>query len=121
MRKDQYLKTYTNEASFTIATNRYINANYPHLRKFYFHIPNESATNAIIRIKLFNMGVLPGVPDFIFLKPQMWFMELKMPKGILSFKQKLLHEIWASNGVEIEICRTAEEVVETMAKQCGDV
>lgn len=115
MTKEAFVNTtYQSEDAFTIATHRYINANYPQLRHMYFHVPNESATNKITRIKLWNMGVLAGVPDFIFVFPYLWCMELKLPNGTISPKQRALHELWRSNGIVVEVCRTAAEVVQIM-------
>jgi len=115
MTKEQYLShNYLSEDQFTIATNRFINANYPELRHFYFHVPNESNTNAATRIKLFNTGVLAGVPDFCFILPYLWFIELKMLNGAISTKQKQLHKLWKDNGIIVEVCRTAQEVVDVL-------
>lgn len=115
MNKEQYLQQqFTNEDHFIITTNRYINANYPELRHMYFHVPNESNTNATTRIKLFNTGVLAGVPDLCFIFPYLWFIELKMPNGQLSGKQKELHKLWKDNGITVEVCRTAQEVVKVL-------
>lgn len=112
MTKEAFLAAkFTNENQFTAATHLYINANYPKLRHFYAHIPNESATNDAIRIKLSAMGILPGFPDFIFVYPKLWFLELKMPNGTLSPKQKQLHQLWASVGLTVVVCRNAEEVI----------
>jgi hypothetical protein len=107
---------FNNENVFTAATNRYINANYPELRHFYFHVPNESATNDLMRIKLMGMGVLPGVPDFIFIWPKLWFLELKQPKGIISPKQKDLHQRWAQKGLIVHIARNGQEVCNVLDK-----
>lgn len=113
MTTEQYLTTsYKNEDQFTAATNRYISANYPWLRHFYFHVPNESASSDVMRIKLSAMGVLPGVPDFLFIKPFFFAIELKMPKGVLSAKQQKLIELWRQSGVPVAVCRSADEVVE---------
>lgn len=102
---------FSNENQFQAGTNRFINANFPELRHFYFHIPNESATSDQMRMKLSAMGVLPGVPDIIFLKPTTWFIELKMAKGTLSERQKHLHKIWESIGIKIFVCRTPLDVI----------
>lgn len=118
MTKEKFINTvYGSEDAFTIATHRYINANYPQLRHMYFHVPNESATNKITRIKLWNMGVLAGVPDFIFVFPYLWCMELKLPNGTISPKQRALHELWRSKGITVEVCRTAAEVVQLLNNQ----
>lgn len=92
---------FKNEADFQIATNRFINANFPELRHFYFHIPNESATSDLMRLKLHSMGILPGVPDFCFLLPHTWFLELKLPNGKLSEKQLSLHSLWKSKNIPV--------------------
>lgn len=100
------------EDDFQIMSNRYINANFPDIRHFYFHVPNESATSDAMRMKLFAKGVLPGVPDFIFLKPKTWAIELKMPNGTVSPKQKALQKLWFTQcGIETFICRTPADVV----------
>lgn len=117
MTKHEYLSaTFKSEDEFTIATHRFINANYPELRHFYFHVANESATSLAMRVKLSNMGVLAGVPDFVFILPKTWFMELKMPNGAISPKQKKLHELWRSKGIIIEIARSSKEVVDILER-----
>jgi len=111
MTKPQYLTAnFRSEDEFTAATHRFINANYPELRHFYFHIPNESATNALTRIKLANMGVLAGVPDLCFIFPKTVFIELKMPNSALSPKQKALHKLWTSRGIEVYSAFSARDV-----------
>lgn len=112
MTKEQFLTTpYSNEDQFTAATHRYINANYPELRHFYFHVPNESATSDAMRLKLAAMGVLPAVPDFVFIKPKLAFLELKMPNGTLSPKQKALHKLWLENGFFVYTAYSPLEVI----------
>lgn len=119
MTKEKFINTsYASEDAFTIDTHRYINANFPHLRHLYFHVANESATNKMTRIKLFNMGVLAGVPDFIFVFPYLWAMELKLPNGTISPKQRALHKLWRDKGITVEVCRTAAEVVKTIDNLC---
>lgn len=115
MTTEQFLSAnFKNEAQFTAATHKWINHNYPWLRHFYFHVPNESASSDAMRIKLSSMGVLPGVPDFLFVKPFFFALELKMPLGVLSAKQKSLIELWRTSGIPVGVCRTASEVVEFM-------
>lgn len=103
MTKQEYLsKPYSNEDQFTANSFMYINNNFPALRGYFFHIPNESQYDQhrkkgvfgggdLHRIKLAAMGVMPGVPDFCFLLPTLWFMELKMPDNVLSERQLLVH------------------------------
>ena len=112
MTKQEFITTiYANETQFTAAVNKYINHNYPELRQMYFHIANESATSAAMRIKLHSMGVLAGVPDFCILLPYVWFLELKYGNGKLSDKQKHLHQLWKSKGIIVETAYNAEDVI----------
>ena len=115
MTKDQYLtKFYHNEDQFQAATFQYINAAYPSLRKLVFHIPNESATNDVIRMQLKSKGVVPGIPDIVCVKP-LFGLELKMSKGAQSEQQKLIQRVWSENGITYALCRSAEEVCQFLA------
>jgi len=117
MTADQYLSTtYANEDQFTAATFRYINANYPAVRHLFFHIPNEQSTSDLMRMKMAGMGVLPGVPDFLFLRPVPWGLELKMPNGVLSTRQKALHALWIQNGIAVHTAWNAQQVLEVLEK-----
>jgi len=117
MTKQQFLTTiYANEDQFTAATHKYINHNYPALRGFYFHVANESATSMAMRLKLSALGLLAGVPDFLFVYPKFWALELKMPNGKLSDKQKYLHNHWASVGITVEVCYNAEQVITALER-----
>jgi hypothetical protein len=117
MTQQQFLTTvYKNEDQFTAAVHKYINHNYPELRGFYFHVANESATNKLIRIKLHSMGLLAGCPDFCFIYPKLWFLELKMQDGKLSDKQKKLHKLWKSKGIIVKTAYTPDEVIDLLIK-----
>lgn len=117
MTKQEYLARQVNsEDALAADTHRYINNNYPELRGFYLHIPNESATNSLMRVKLFAMGILPGAPDFLFLKPYTWFLEIKMPNGALSPKQKELHKKWREAGMIVETAYSKDEIVNAIKK-----
>lgn len=109
--------TFQREDRFTASTNMYISHNYPQLNKLYFHIPNESATSDLMRLKLYAMGVLPGVPDFCFMEPYVWYLELKLPGKSLSTSQIQLHKIWGGRRIVIhtawtpkEVCKLLEEI-----------
>jgi hypothetical protein len=115
MNKNDFLAIkFRNEDHFSASVNLYINNNYKELRKMYFHIANESATSDKMRIKLVSMGVLAGVPDFCILLPHVWFMELKMEKGILSPKQKEIHTIWKAKGIDVVTCFNAKNVIDAI-------
>lgn len=113
---DYLSKPYANENQFTANTFRWINANYPAIRHFFFHIPNEQATSDLMRMKMAGMGVLPGVPDFCFMLPSVWYLELKMPAGKLSPKQTQLHNLWRNAGISVHTAWSPKEVVEICQK-----
>lgn len=111
MTKPQYKSLiFSNENQFQAATFRYINNNYPKTRGLCFHVPNESASSDLMRMKLAAMGVVPGIPDIVCMAP-MFGLELKMPKGTQSDKQKRIEEIWSSVGIPYYLCRNQDEVL----------
>jgi len=117
MTKQQFItQSYANEDQFTAAVHKYINHNYPQLRNFYFHVANESVTSMQMRLKLHSMGVLAGVPDILFVYPKFWALELKMPNGKLSDKQKYLHNHWQSKCITVETAYNAEQVITAIEK-----
>lgn len=140
MTRDEFLnKKYANEDQFTADSFRYINNNYPELRNFFFHIPNESQFNQHHvkgkfnagdrhRILMASMGVMPGIPDFLFLKHWdtieydtfRWWMELKLPSGSLSGPQKKIHSLWEDWGEMIFVCKNPAQVIETCIVMLGD-
>lgn len=117
MTREQYITSiYTSEAQFTAATFRYINAEYPRLRHLFFHVPNEQATSDLMRMQQKGMGVLPGVPDFLFLWPITWGLELKWGNGRTSDKQTTLHQLWQERGIPVEVAWTPEQVLVILRK-----
>jgi hypothetical protein len=110
---------FTAEDRFTSYTNMYVSQNYEVLRGMYFHIPNESATSDMMRIKLFSMGVMPGVPDFCFLLPKLWFLELKIPGGVVSKAQDKLHKRWKLEGFIVRMAYTPVEVIKNLEEIVG--
>lgn len=107
------------EDQMTADTNMWISHNYEHLRGLYYHIANESVGNDNYRMKLWSMGVLSGAPDFCILLPIHWYLELKLPNGTLSPKQKSLHTKWRDNGIVVEVGWTAIEVVNIFVRIVG--
>jgi hypothetical protein len=109
MTKEAYLsKIYSNEGQFQAATFQYINNNYKDLRGFFFHPPNEN------QHRLISMGILPGIPDLVFIKPKLWAIELKHGKGTLSPAQKNLHKLWGDYGIKIFTCHTPQQVLNAL-------
>ena len=109
MTQSQYISLkFVNESQFQAATFRYINNNYPELRGYFFHVPNEN------QHKLTSLGVLSGVPDLIFIKPTIWAMELKHGKGRLSEAQIKLHEKWKTINISIFVVYNQEDVINSL-------
>jgi hypothetical protein len=99
---------FVNESQFQAATFQYINNNYKELRGFFFHPPNEN------QHRLISMGILPGIPDFVFIKPKMWAMELKHGKGRLSEAQIKLHAKWAENNIRTFVVYNQSQVIQAL-------
>jgi len=114
MTKDQYKSLiFSNENQFQAATFRYINNNYPKTRGLCFHVPNESASSDLMRMKLAAMGVVPGIPDIVCMAP-IFGIELKMPTGTQSDKQKRIEQVWTAAGIPYYLCRNAAEVLSVL-------
>jgi hypothetical protein len=90
---------------------------YPKTRGLFFSVPNGGTRNPREAMKLKATGLVPGIPDLIFLwNGKVYGFELKTEKGVLSPKQKEIHEIWAANGICVYIVRTLAEVIEIIEK-----
>jgi len=114
MTKQQFLDlVFTTEDQFQAAAMRYINNNYPQTRKLCFHVPNESASSDLMRIKLAAKGVVPGIPDIVFVKP-VFGIELKLPTGSQSPAQKTIEQVWTAAGIPYYLCRNAAEVLSVL-------
>lgn len=117
------------ENHFTALVNMFVSHNYPALRNLYLHIPNESNSPKLsILLRMQAMGVLPGAPDFLFMKSlskhntyilDSWFIELKMLKGVLSKAQKILHPKWIEAGVCLFVCNTPMSVMIVLIRKLG--
>ena len=110
MTKQQYASlVFNNEDQFQAATYRYINNNYPQTRGLLFHVPNESATSDLMRMKFAAMGVVPGIPDIVCVNP-VFGLELKMPKGTQSPKQQRIEQVWSGKNIPFAVCWNPAEV-----------
>lgn len=106
MTKQEYItKVFNNEDQFQAATFQYIHNNYPMLRGFLFHVPNGGSRDIREGAKLKAMGVIPGIPDLLCIRP-LFALELKMPNGRVSPEQRKIHELW---GI-VHVCWNAEDV-----------
>jgi len=83
---------------------------YPETRLCLFHVPNGGSRNKIEAAQLKASGVIPGIPDLIFIwKGHIYAFEAKTQYGKLSDVQKALHDAWKDQGITVSIFRSIEE------------
>jgi hypothetical protein len=83
---------------------------FPLLRRTLFHIPNGGQRGRVAGNKMKSIGVVAGVPDFVFVHAgRVHFFELKIDTGSVSGKQKEIHFIFAKQGVPVTIVRSLEQ------------
>ena len=89
---------------------------YPKLKDLIFHVPNGGYRSPREGRKFKLMGVLPGVPDLIFLyHSRIFCFELKTKKGTLTKSQKHLHPIWNDHLAEnVYIVRSLDEFIKSI-------
>lgn len=84
----------------------------------WFHVPNGEKRDKRTAGKLRSMGVLAGVPDFVFIMPngQAAFLELKSATGDLSDAQHEFRERARAIGCGYATARTLDEAVATLER-----
>ena len=86
-------------------------------RAIVFHPPNGGKRNHREAGRMKAMGVVPGVPDLCFLwDDKRAFIELKVGRNTLSPKQKIFRNKCREHGIPYEVCRTLDEVLDTVAE-----
>jgi hypothetical protein len=82
-------------------------------RVIFFHVPNGGARSKSEGAKFKALGVLPGVPDLIFLLPDatIFCMELKSRDGVQSDGQKAFQAKCEAIGVEYTVCHDIDTAV----------
>jgi hypothetical protein len=72
-----------------------------------FHVPNGGKRDAPTANRLMAMGVVAGIPDFLFITRHSTFIgiELKVGKNPLSPEQVKLHLAWSKIGVKVYVVR----------------
>lgn len=79
---------------------------YPEYRGLLFHVPNGGKRNSREANKLKAMGVVPGIPDLLFLwKGITYYIEMKNATGELSPDQKRIKKLFVDNGAIVFVCR----------------
>lgn len=77
----------------------------------WFHVPNGEFRDLATARKLKDMGVRPGVADFLVFSAEVSLaLELKTPRGVLSENQKGFRDAWRDQGRAYEIARNLDEV-----------
>jgi hypothetical protein len=87
----------------------------------FFHVPNGEKRDARTAGKLKGMGVLAGVPDFVFIMPngQAAFLELKVGTNGLSEPQiEFLNRVLACR-CGYAVARSLEEVEQILSRWLG--
>jgi hypothetical protein len=82
---------------------------YPDTRRLLFHVPNGGSRSKIEGMQLKASGVVPGIPDLLFLwHGRLYSFELKTLTGTVSDDQALVHITWETHCVSTHIVRTLE-------------
>jgi hypothetical protein len=107
------------EDKLQVAAMRYIRYQYPKL--IAFHVANEGISGPkgkAYGTKMRAKGVLAGCPDIHILEPMGvysgLFIELKTPTGRVSPAQKIFLDNLNSKGYCAKVCRSLDEVIETV-------
>jgi hypothetical protein len=89
----------------------------PETRRLIFHVPNGGSRNVIEGMQLKASGVVPGIPDLLFIwHGQLHAFELKTATGTVSDAQAEVHFTWNDHGVFVHIVRTLESFQEHVKK-----
>lgn len=83
---------------------------FPHTRKRFFAVPNGGLRNKREASKLKSTGVVPGIPDMIFIDNGfVHFFELKTESGRVSNEQKMVHVIFKHHMFPVYVIRSIEQ------------
>lgn len=85
-------------------------------RAVWFHCPNGGGRSKAEAGILKALGTLPGVPDLLFICDggTIKFIELKAEGKYLSPAQKAFRETVSGMGASYAVCRSVEDVAETL-------
>ena len=95
------------EDNLTYRCYTWFNNSFPQHRGRLFHVPNGGQRSVSEGNRLKAMGVIAGVPDFIFISGVGGIVgiELKVGKNVLSPQQIALHASWGKIGVKVYVVR----------------
>ena len=75
-----------------------------------FHVPAKICYAIMNFLK--KMGLLPGMPDLvIFANFTVYVMEVKLPNGVLSIQQQIVHRRIHNDGYQVATVYSFEEAV----------
>ncbi len=82
---------------------------------FFWHTPNEAKRGWVNAAILQAMGMTAGIPDIVILKGgDMYALELKAPKGVLSPSQGLVLQRMKDCGAQVAVAKSLDEAIVTL-------
>ncbi len=85
------------------------------LKAVFFHVANEGKRSKLANYRLAQIGLVPGIADYIFLwSTGSGMIEMKAPGGCLSPAQKVVKAWCEQQGVSWALCRSLDDVLETV-------
>jgi hypothetical protein len=134
-------KKYDDEDLFAADFNMYVSHNYPSIRGYYYHVPNESQSGQHRKRGRFNegdrhrlrnaaIGVMPGVLDYCFMIRNdgsrmvyhvgQWYLELKVGSNTLSPNQNDFIKRCAAYGIETFTAWTSIQAAHYVNQMLGE-
>jgi VRR-NUC domain len=110
-------KVSTKEISLHMSVAAFLRRAWP-VELVWFHVPNGEKRDKAAAGKLKGMGVLAGVPDFVFVLPngQAAFLELKAKGGQLSPAQIEFRDRVLACGCGYATARSMEEAEDVLSR-----
>lgn len=99
---------YTNERVFQSDAFTWTWNQFPELRRLFFKVHNEGQKGIAQAMADRSMGLVPGIPDIVFVRPLMGI-ELKIEGGTLSKDQKKVHQDWNNAGINVFVAWNMEQ------------
>lgn len=93
---------------------------FPELRRLFFKVHNEGKKGMIRAMQDRSMGIVPGIPDIVFMHPRMGI-ELKSINDKQNADQKKVQETWTAAGVKYFVARTMGEYKEIVNRELNAI